>query len=89
MEWRSHGVPVPLAGFRICSVSPHCPNQRRCRPLSISEAVRGEGAHLVDSQGRRFAFDYSAGELHLGDVVSRAIYSHLQLTTVDPLLMSG
>lgn len=51
----------------------------------ISEAVRGEGAHLVDSQGRRFGFDYhSAGELAPRDVVSRAIYSHLQLTTVDP-----
>ncbi|CAD5984605.1 L-aspartate oxidase (plasmid) [Planktothrix agardhii] len=24
----------------------------------ISEAVRGEGAHLVDREGRRFAFDY-------------------------------
>jgi len=45
----------------------------------ISEAVRGEGAHLVDTQGRRFAFDYHpAGELAPRDVVSRAIFSHLQ-----------
>ncbi len=44
----------------------------------ISEAVRGEGAHLVDSQGQRFAFEYhSAGELAPRDVVSRAIFSHL------------
>lgn len=44
----------------------------------ISEAVRGEGAHLVDEQGRRFAFDYHpAGELAPRDVVSRAIFSHL------------
>lgn len=51
----------------------------------ISEAVRGEGAHLVDSQGRRFAFDYhSAGELAPRDVVSRAIFSHLQRTSTDP-----
>jgi L-aspartate oxidase len=47
----------------------------------ISEAVRGEGAHLVDLQGVRFAFDYHpAGELAPRDVVSRAIYSHLQKT---------
>lgn len=53
----------------------------------ISEAVRGEGAHLVDSQGHRFAFDYhSAGELAPRDVVSRAIFSHLQKTEVDPAL---
>ena len=45
----------------------------------ISEAVRGEGAHLIDRQGRRFAFDYHpAGELAPRDVVSRAIFSHLQ-----------
>jgi L-aspartate oxidase len=51
----------------------------------ISEAVRGEGAHLVDNEGRRFAFDYHpAGELAPRDVVSRAIYSHLQRTAVDP-----
>lgn len=47
----------------------------------ISEAVRGEGAHLVDAQGRRFAFDYHPkGELAPRDVVSRAIFSHLQQT---------
>lgn len=51
----------------------------------ISEAVRGEGAHLVDSEGRRFAFDYHPdGELAPRDVVSRAIFSHLQRTATDP-----
>ncbi|MFO5529423.1 MAG: L-aspartate oxidase [Cuspidothrix sp.] len=51
----------------------------------ISEAVRGEGAHLVDDTGRRFAFDYHpAGELAPRDVVSRAIFSHLQKTATDP-----
>ena len=48
----------------------------------ISEAVRGEGAHLIDTQGRRFAFDYHPdGELAPRDVVSRAIFSHLQQTS--------
>ncbi len=47
----------------------------------ISEAVRGEGAHLIDSEGRRFAFDYHPdGELAPRDVVSRAIFTHLQKT---------
>jgi L-aspartate oxidase len=51
----------------------------------ISEAVRGEGAHLVDSQGQRFAFEYhAAGELAPRDVVSRAIFSHLQKNASDP-----
>ncbi|WP_042342509.1 L-aspartate oxidase [Calothrix sp. PCC 7507] len=50
----------------------------------ISEAVRGEGAHLIDNEGRRFAFDYHpAGELAPRDIVSRAIFSHLQQTSAD------
>lgn len=44
----------------------------------ISEAVRGEGAHVVDAQGDRFLFHYDdRGELAPRDIVSRAIYRHL------------
>ncbi|MEB3160699.1 MAG: L-aspartate oxidase [Synechocystis sp.] len=51
----------------------------------ISEAVRGEGAHLLDRQGKRFAFDYHPqGELAPRDVVSRAIFQHLAATEADP-----
>lgn len=51
----------------------------------ISEAVRGEGAHLVDDQGYRFTFDYHpAGELAPRDVVSQAIFSHLLKHHPDP-----
>ena len=40
----------------------------------ISEAVRGEGAVLLNHKGERFAFDYdSRGELAPRDVVSNAI----------------
>jgi L-aspartate oxidase len=45
----------------------------------ITEALRGEGAVLVDETGRRFTFDaHPAGELAPRDVVARAIYAHLQ-----------
>ena len=51
----------------------------------ISEAVRGEGAYLVDKDGYRFTFDYHPdGELAPRDVVSRAIFSHLQKHSQDP-----
>lgn len=44
----------------------------------ISEAVRGEGAHLIDAKQRRFMFDYHPlGELAPRDVVSRSIFMHL------------
>jgi L-aspartate oxidase len=47
----------------------------------ISEAVRGEGAYLIDHQGDRFVFQYhDKGELAPRDVVSRAIFTHLQKT---------
>ena len=47
----------------------------------ISEAVRGEGAYLVDRNGRRFMDEYhQMGELAPRDVVSRAILDHMAKT---------
>lgn len=46
------------------------------KPL-LSEALRGEGAHIVDEDGKRFVFDYHKdGELAPRDVVSRAIFDY-------------
>lgn len=47
----------------------------------ITEAMRGEGAHLVDRTGRRFMQDYDErGELAPRDVVSQAIVSQMEKT---------
>ena len=47
----------------------------------ISEAVRGEGAYLVDKNGRRFMDQYHPdGELAPRDVVSRAIVDFVKAT---------
>ena len=47
----------------------------------ITEAVRGEGAYLVDRNGYRFMTDYhKAGELAPRDVVSRAIIEQIRKT---------
>lgn len=52
----------------------------------ISETVRGEGAHLIDDAGHRFVFDYHPdGELAPRDIVSRAIFSHLQTRSTDSI----
>ena len=48
----------------------------------ITEAVRGEGAHLVDATGYRFMADYNdAMELAPRDVVSQAITRQMEKTS--------
>jgi len=50
----------------------------------ISEAVRGEGALLVDRSGKRFMTQYHPdAELAPRDVVSRAIHNHLAETRAN------
>ncbi len=47
-------------------------------PLA-TEALRGEGAYLLNSRGERFMLDYhEAGELAPRDVVSRGIFAQMQ-----------
>ena len=51
------------------------------RKLLLTEALRGEGAHVVDESGRRFLFDYDErGELASRDIVSRGIFKHQRKT---------
>lgn len=48
----------------------------------ISEAVRGFGGYLVNSQGKRFVFDYDTrGELATRDIVSEAICNEIKKAT--------
>lgn len=51
------------------------------RKQLLSESLRGEGAMVVDEDGKRFTFEYDPrGELAPRDVVSRAIFKHKQKT---------
>ncbi len=78
MAWRAGAVLRDLEFVQFHPTALTLPDVPR---FLISEAVRGEGAHLVDAQGYRFAFDYHpAGELAPRDIVSRAIFSHLKAT---------
>ena len=44
-------------------------------PFLLTEAMRGEGARVINGKGRRFLFDYHPdGELAPRDVVSRALW---------------
>ncbi len=51
------------------------------RKLLLTEALRGEGAFIVDDDGKRFLFDYDKrGELASRDIVSRAIFDYKRKT---------
>jgi L-aspartate oxidase len=51
------------------------------RKLLLTEALRGEGAHVVDEDGRRFLFDTDPrGELASRDIVARGIFKHKRET---------
>ncbi|MEA5534306.1 L-aspartate oxidase [Crocosphaera sp. XPORK-15E] len=82
LAWRAGAIVRDLEFFQFhptALTKPGAPH------FLISEAVRGEGAHLIDAQGKRFAFDYHpSGELAPRDVVSRAIFSHLHKYAPDP-----
>ena len=51
------------------------------RKQLLSEALRGEGAKVIDEDGKRFLFDYDErGELSPRNVVSEALYEHRRKT---------
>ncbi|MBL1209586.1 L-aspartate oxidase [Geminocystis sp. GBBB08] len=82
LGWRSGAI---LRDLEFVQFHPTALNITNAPHFLISEAVRGEGAHLIDEKGKRFAFDYhEKGELAPRDVVSRAIYSHLHKISQDP-----
>ncbi|MBD1540861.1 L-aspartate oxidase [Arthrobacter sp. IA7] len=90
LAWRAGAAVADLEFFQFhptCLVRPDGGTVRPVRgsksddgqdPLLISEAVRGEGAILVDAHGRRFLHAYHPdAELAPRDVVSRSIALHL------------
>jgi len=57
------------------------------RKLLLTEALRGEGAYVVDSNGVRFLFDYdSRGELASRDIVSRGIFDYKRKSGLEVYL---
>jgi L-aspartate oxidase len=76
IAWRDGACLRDLEFFQFHPTALMLPNAPH---FLITEAIRGEGAHLLDEDGHRFMFDYHPlGELAPRDVVSRSIFLHLQ-----------
>jgi L-aspartate oxidase len=59
------------------------------QPL-VSEAVRGEGAHLIDDDGQRFMLDeHPLAELAPRDVVAKAIMRRMRATGAEHVWLDG
>ncbi|WP_081639769.1 L-aspartate oxidase [Actinomadura flavalba] len=65
------------------------PDARGRQPL-ISEAVRGEGAHLVDHDGARFMTGrHELGELAPRDIVAKGIMTRMRETGTSHMLLDA
>jgi len=75
MAWRAGATLADMAFMQFHPTTLYVAGASRSL---ITEAIRGEGAHLVTRQGRRFMLDaHEMAELAPRDVVSRAIIAEL------------
>jgi len=87
MAWRAG---CPVMNLEFIQFHPTCLFHRQGSSMLLSEALRGEGAHLVDQHGRRFVFDYDErGELAPRDIVARAIDHEMKKQGVDCMYLDA
>ncbi len=87
MAWRAG---CPVMNLEFMQFHPTCLYHASAPTMLLTEALRGEGAHLVDQQGYRFVFDYdSRGELAPRDIVARAIDHQIKKQGKDCMFLDA
>lgn len=99
MAWRAG---ARVSNMEMMQFHPTCLYHLETKNFLITEAVRGEGGHLLHPQtGKRFMVDYDPERMELAprDVVARAIddqikrfgldYVHLDISHQDPDFVRG
>ncbi|MFA0833182.1 MAG: fumarate reductase (CoM/CoB) subunit TfrA [Methanobacterium formicicum] len=76
MAWKAGADLLDMEQVQFHPTGMLYPDSRR--GVLVTEAVRGEGGRLINSQGERFMANYDLrGELATRDVVARAIYNEI------------
>ncbi len=87
MAWRAG---CPVMNLEFMQFHPTCLYRPSGSTLLLTEALRGEGAHLIDAEGRRFVFDYDErGELAPRDIVARAIDHEMKKRGADHMFLDA